>query len=52
MNEDINHFSEQNKLDMILTIPKKHNLLQRVFSRSNKKELIYHTYLPVLCMHE
>lgn len=48
----INWFAQKEKIDLIVVIPKKHNLIEKMFSRSETKELLYHTHLPVLCMHE
>jgi nucleotide-binding universal stress UspA family protein len=48
----INWFAEKEKIDWIVVIPKKHNLIDRLFSRSKTQDLIYHTHTPVLCMHE
>jgi nucleotide-binding universal stress UspA family protein len=48
----INWFAEKEKIDWVVVIPKKHNLMEKMFSRSHTKELLYHTHLPVLCIHE
>ncbi len=50
--EGINWFIKKEKLDWIVVIPKKHPLLQKMFSRSHTKDLLYHTHVPVLCIHE
>lgn len=50
--EGINWFVDQAKLDWIVLIPKKHNLMDKIFRRSHTKEMIYHTHVPVLCMHD
>ncbi|MGG9961260.1 universal stress protein [Ferruginibacter sp. SUN106] len=48
----INWFADKEKIDWMVMIPKKHNLVEKVFGRSQTKELLHHTHLPVLCMHE
>jgi nucleotide-binding universal stress UspA family protein len=48
----INWFAEKEAIDWIVVIPKKHNLVDRLFSRSKTQDLIHHTHTPVLCMHE
>lgn len=48
----INWFAEKEKIDWIFVIPGKHNLVDKLFGRSQTKELLYHTDIPVLCMHE
>jgi nucleotide-binding universal stress UspA family protein len=50
--DGINWFIEKEKLDWIVVIPKKHPLLQKMFSRSHTKDLLHHTSVPVLCIHE
>lgn len=50
--EGINWFAARAKLDMIIVIPKKHQLIQRMFNRSHTRDLIFHTHTPVLCMHQ
>lgn len=50
--EGINWFVNRAKLDWLVMIPKKHRLLEKIFRRSHTKELVYHTHIPVLCIHE
>jgi nucleotide-binding universal stress UspA family protein len=50
--DGINWFVEKEKLDWLVAIPKNHALLQKMFSRSHTKDLLYHTHVPVLCIHE
>jgi len=48
----INWFADKEKIDWMVMIPKKHNLVEKVFGRSQTKELLHHTHLPVLCSNE
>ena len=50
--EGVRKFAEENNLDMIIVIPKKHTLFESLFHKSNSKQLITHTHIPVMCMHE
>jgi nucleotide-binding universal stress UspA family protein len=50
--EGLNFFAQTAKLDWIVVIPKKHTLLQQIFSPGHTRELIYHTTVPILCIHE
>lgn len=50
--EGLNKYADEKGLDWIVVIPKKHTLLQKIFSRSHSKDLLYHTHLPVLCVHQ
>ena len=48
----INWFAEKEKLDWVVVIPKKHKLVEKLFNRSNTKDLLQNTKMPVLCMHD
>jgi nucleotide-binding universal stress UspA family protein len=48
----INEFAEKHNLDLIVTIPKKHKLLQGIFRPSSTKQLVFHSHIPILCVHE
>jgi nucleotide-binding universal stress UspA family protein len=50
--DGINEFAEKNNLDLIITIPKKHRLLDSVFKTSSTKQLVYQSHVPVMCVHE
>jgi nucleotide-binding universal stress UspA family protein len=47
----INEFAEKNNIDLLITIPKKHGLMD-LFKHSSTKELIAHSHVPVMCVHE
>ncbi len=48
----IEEFAETNKLDMLIIIPKNHTLLHRLFKKSISKQLVIHSHLPILALHE
>lgn len=50
--DGINEFAEKNNIDLIITIPKKHRLLESVFKPSSTKQLVYQSHVPVMCVHE
>jgi len=50
--EGINQFIAKENLDWLTVIPKKHTVLQKIFSRSSSKDLLYHTSVPILCVHQ
>jgi len=50
--EGINEFSETHNLDVVIVIPKKHNLLERIFHKSHSKELVTNAHIPILSIHE
>lgn len=48
----INQFAEENNLDLLITIPKKHRLLDGLFRKSHTKKLVFESHVPILCVHE
>lgn len=50
--DGINEFAEKNNIDLIISIPKKHKLLEGLFSTSSTKQLIFQSHVPVMCIHE
>jgi len=50
--DGINHFAETNNLDLVLIIPKKQKLLENIFKVSSAKQMIFHSHIPVMCVHE
>lgn len=48
----INQFAEENNLDLIIAIPKKHKLLEGIFKPSSTKQLVFQSHIPVMCVHE
>lgn len=50
--EAISQFSADNKIDLILIVPRKHRFLSNIFSQGHTKKLAYHSYVPILAIHE
>lgn len=50
--EGLNEYATEKGLDWVVVIPKKHTVMQKIFNRSQSKNLLYHTHLPVLCIHQ
>lgn len=48
----VNEFAENNNLDMLIVIPKKHGLLASLFHRSEAKHIALNTHVPLLSIHE
>lgn len=48
----INSFIEQNKIDLIIAIPKKHRFFEGLFRKSHVKILAFHTHVPLMLVHE
>ena len=48
----LNEFAESNNLDLLITIPKKHRLLEGLFKPSSTKQMVTQSHVPVMCVHE
>jgi len=48
--DGINEFVKDKKAEMIVTIPHRHNLLERLFHKSISKEIAFHTHVPLLTL--
>lgn len=50
--EGIEEFTKSNNLDLLIVVPKKHNLLHKMFKKSHSKQLVLHAHVPVMAVHE
>ncbi len=50
--DGLNEFAEKNNIDLLITIPKKHKLLDGLFKPSSTKQLVVQSHVPVMCIHE
>jgi len=50
--DGINEFAEKNNIDLLITIPKKHKLLDSLFKQSSTKQIVTQSHVPVMCVHE
>ena len=50
--EGINAFSDANSIDLLLTVPKKHNFWENIFRKSQSSELVLHSHLPIVAVHK
>lgn len=50
--EGINDFVDNNKMDMIVMIPRMHTVLKSMFVEPNTKRMAFHTKIPLLALHE
>lgn len=47
----LNRFAEENNLDLLITIPKKHRFLSAIFKRSSTKKILREARVPVVGIH-
>lgn len=50
--EGICEFADANALDLLIVVPKKHNLVDQLFARSHSKKMLLHTHVPLMAVHE
>jgi nucleotide-binding universal stress UspA family protein len=50
--EGINHFVEANRIDLIITIPRKHKLFEGLFRERHSKRLAFHSHVPLMYIHQ
>jgi nucleotide-binding universal stress UspA family protein len=50
--DGINIFADEHKCDWVAMIPHKHNILSRLFNKSNTKKMAFHTHIPLLSIHD
>ena len=48
----INDFATTNEADVTVIIPKRHSLLESLFTKSHTKELAFHSHIPLMAVHE
>jgi nucleotide-binding universal stress UspA family protein len=48
----VNQFVEDREIDLIVTIPRKHSFLGKMFRTSYTKRLAYHSHVPIIAVHE
>jgi nucleotide-binding universal stress UspA family protein len=52
INEGLVEFAETNNIDLLIVVPKKHNLIDTLFHKSHTKHLLLHTHVPLMSVHE
>lgn len=48
----INQFVEENEIDLVIVVPKKHGLFESLFKRSHTKMLAFHARVPLMVIHK
>jgi nucleotide-binding universal stress UspA family protein len=50
--EGIMDFAEKNQIDLLIVLPHRHNLLGRIFHKSHSKNIVLHSHVPVMSIHQ
>ena len=48
----IERFTNDKNIDILITIPRQHSLLERIFKGHHTRKLVYHSHVPILAVHE
>ncbi len=51
VDEGILHFAESNHIDLLVVMPKRHTLVERIFHKSHTKQFVLHSQIPVMALH-
>lgn len=49
---NINNFIDENNADLLIMIPKKHNVFSQLIHESSTKKMAFHSHIPLLAIHE
>lgn len=52
LEEAVNMFAEDKKIDLMIAIQKNHSFMDKIFKTSTTKRLSYHSKIPILVIHE
>ena len=50
--EGIMDFTEKNQIDILLVLPRRHSLLDKLIHKSHTKQLVLHSHVPVMALHQ
>ena len=52
IDDGISEYAIKYGLDLLVVVPKKHDILDRLFHKSHTKQLAIHTQMPLMAVHE
>jgi len=50
--EGIIDFAENNHIDLLVVLPKRHSLLDKLVHKSHTKQMVLHSHVPVMALHQ
>ncbi len=50
--EGLSAYADKHDLDMLVIVPRRHSLPERIFRKSASKQLVLHTHVPLMAVHE
>ncbi len=52
IDQGIIDFTAQQEIDLLITLPKRHGLLEKLLHKSHTRQFIIHSHVPVLVLHQ
>jgi nucleotide-binding universal stress UspA family protein len=52
IDEGILRFSEENHIDLLIVLPKRHDFIERLLHKSHTRQFVLHSHVPVMALHE
>jgi nucleotide-binding universal stress UspA family protein len=49
--EGIMDFAEKNNIDLLIVLPRRHSLLNKLIRKSHSKQFVLHSHVPVMVLH-
>lgn len=49
--EALDHYAGKLHIEMLMVVPKRHHFIDRLFSASQTKKLVFHSHIPVLVLY-
>jgi nucleotide-binding universal stress UspA family protein len=50
--EGIMDFAEKNQIDLLIVLPRRHNFIAGIFHKSHTKNMVLHSHVPVMALHQ
>lgn len=50
--EGLSRYVEENDINILIAVPHKHNVLHKLFMPSHTRQLVFHSKVPVMVVHE
>jgi hypothetical protein len=44
-------FAEKNNIELLIVLPKRHGLLEKILHKSLTKQLVLHSHVPLMALH-
>lgn len=51
VDDGIIEFTDKHNIDLLIVLPKRHSLLERLVRRSHTRQLVLHSHVPVMSLH-